>query len=212
MYKVIQSNSKGNSILYHQSILVDIGIPFAKIKPYLKDIQIVLLTHKHDDHFNKSTIKKLAFERPSVRFGCCSWMFEKLLDCGVKSRNIDVYEIGEYYNYGDLVISPIKLYHDVENCGYRIIKDYYKIFHATDTAHLNGIEAVNYDLYSLEHNYDEDTINGIIEAKTAKGEFCYEKGAINSHLSFQQANDFVFKNAGENYEVLRLHESTRYEI
>ena len=41
----------------------------------------------------------------------------------------------------------------------------------------------------------------------AGGGFAHQKGAINSHLSEQQARDFIFKNAGENYKVVRLHES-----
>lgn len=207
MYHIIQSNSKGNAILYNNSILVDIGVPFAKIKPYLKDIQIVLLTHSHSDHINRNTLKKLIFERPSIRIGLCNECFDDMY-----GRNVDRYEVGNTYNYGCFSIIPVKLFHDVPNCGYRIIFNDCKIFHATDSAHLNGIEAENYDLYAIEHNYDEDTINEIIESKTNKGEFCYEKGAINSHLSFQQAQDFIINNAGENYEVLRLHESTRYEI
>lgn len=208
MYKLISSSSKGNSIFYHNSILVDCGVSFSKIKPILSQIKIVLLTHEHKDHINTTTLKKMQFEHPAIRIGCCDWMVKHLE--GLK--NIDVYEIGNTYSYVLFRLTPIKLYHDVPNCGYRIIKDDYKIIHATDTAHLNGIEAKNYDLYAIEHNYNEETINEIIKEKTDKGQFAYEKGAINSHLSEQQAKDFIFKNAGDNYEVLRLHESTRYDL
>ena len=69
-YKIIATGSKGNAILYHNCILVDCGVPFTLLKPYYKDIKLVLLTHIHGDHFNIQTIKKLAFERPSIRFGC----------------------------------------------------------------------------------------------------------------------------------------------
>lgn len=199
MYKVISTGSKGNAVLYHNSILVDIGVPFSLIEPYLFDIQIVLLTHEHKDHINMSTLRKLIFERPSLRIGCCKW-FETF-----QGGNIDILEVGKYYDYGVFKILPIKLYHDVPNCGYRIFKGDHKIIHATDTAHLNDIEAKNYDLYALEHNYDEETIEETIEIKKSKGEFSHEIDAINNHLSEQQANDFVFKNKGDKYEVLRLH-------
>lgn len=203
MYTVISSGSKGNSVLYHNSILVDCGVSFTSLKPYLKDIKIVLLTHWHNDHINHDTLKKLCFERPSLRVGCCGWMFDDLHYC----RHIDVFQIGKTYNYGSFEISPIKLYHDVPNCGYRIFKGETKIIHATDTAHLEGIEAKGYDLYALEHNYNEETINDSIDRKTAKGEFAYQKMSINSHLSEQQARDFIYKNKGEHSKVLRLHES-----
>jgi len=206
MYKIISSNSKGNSVLYHNSILVDIGVPFVKIKPYLYDIQIVLLTHEHKDHINISTLRKLMFERPSVRIGCCDEWFDTF-----QGRKVDRFTIGQWYKYGAFEISPVQLYHDVPNCGYRIIKDNYKIFHATDSAHLNGIEAKEYDLYAIEHNYNEDTIHEQIAEIKAKGGFAYQDGAINSHLSEQQARDFIYKNKGEKCEVLRLHESDNYE-
>ena len=121
-------------------------------------------------------------------------------------RNVDVYEIGKVYDYKLFTISPIKLYHDVPNCGYRIIKDGFKIFHATDTAHLNGIEAKGYDIYAIEHNYNEDTVFDQIREKEQNGQFAYEKGAINSLLSVQKASDFIYRNRCERSSVVRLHE------
>jgi hypothetical protein len=40
-----------------------------------------------------------------------------------------------------------------------------------------------------------------------KGEFAYEINSINSHLSHQQAKDFIFANKKESSKVVRLHES-----
>jgi hypothetical protein len=59
-----------------------------------------------------------------------------------------------------------------------------------------------------KHNYNEDTINQSIESAQAVGEYSHQRGSFNSHLSEQQARDFIFKNKGEFYEVLRLHESS----
>jgi Predicted Zn-dependent hydrolases of the beta-lactamase fold len=203
MYKVIATGSTGNAVLYHGSILVDCGVSFSALKPYMRDIQIVLLTHQHGDHININTLKALQGERPTLRIGCCKWMLPFIE--GLK--NIDAYEVGQVYDYGTFSISAIQLYHDVENCGYRIFKDGTKIFHSTDTAHLDGITAKGYDLYAIEHNYDEDTIQEVIERQEAIGVFAHQKGSINSHLSEQQARDFIFNNRGKNSEVVRLHET-----
>ena len=35
-------------------------------------------------------------------------------------------------------------------------------------------------------------------------------GAINSHLSIQQAQNFVLKNAGDKYEFITLHQSKEF--
>ena len=206
MYQVLSSGSKGNCIVYHNSIAVDMGVAYQMIKPHQSQLQIVLLTHVHGDHLNMATIKKLAFERPTLRFACGEFLTEYLQ--GIK--NVDVLESGKVYDYGQFKVSPITLYHDVKNFGYRIFKDEHKTIHVTDTSHLEGITAKNYDLYAIESNYNEDTIFESIARKQAKGEFAYQSGVINSHLSEQQARDFIFKNKGENSKVLRLHESANY--
>lgn len=206
MHKIISSGSHGNAVLYNNSILVDIGVSYKLIEPYKNDIQIVLLTHEHQDHINYNTIEKLLFERPSLRIGCDEYMAD-LLTRKIWLRQIDVYKIGCFYDYGIFKIQPIKLYHDVPNVGYKIHIDEYKIIHATDTAHLNGIEAKDYDLFAIEHNYNEETIHERIEQKEANGEFAYQKGSVNSHLSEQQAKEFIFKNRKPESKVIRLHES-----
>ena len=203
MIEIISSGSKGNAILYWDSILVDCGVPFIQLKPFYKQIQIVLLTHVHFDHFNKATIQRLASLRPSIRFAMASHMVEYME--GIS--NVDVLEIGRLYDYGNFQISPVKLYHDVPNVGWRIFKYGVKIIHATDTAHMQGISAKWYDLYCLETNYDETTIADLIAAKRARGEFAHEQGAINSHLSIQQAQDFFINNRGPHSSMVRLHES-----
>lgn len=203
MYNILSSGSEGNAIIYFDAIMIDCGIPYSLTKPYVKDIQLILLTHKHGDHFNLSTIKKLAFERPSLRFGCGEFLAEYMKEI----RNVDIYEPGKIYDYGPFKISPIILYHDVKNFGYRIFKDDKKIFHATDTFTLEGITAKNYDLYAIEANYDEETVYKIIEERQARGEYAHQKGSINSHLSRQQAQSFVLNNAGPNYEFIMLHQS-----
>lgn len=203
MYNIIQTGSEGNAIIYFEEILVDCGVSFKALKDYVSDIQLVLLTHKHGDHFKASTIKRLAFERPSIRFGCGEFLKDKLKDI----PNVDIYEAGKIYDYGAFQISPVILYHDVPNFGYRIFKDGKRIFHATDTYTLDGISARNYDLYAVECNYDEDTIWKIIKDKESRGEFAHQRGSINSHLSKQQAQDFILKNAGKEYEFIMLHQS-----
>ena len=44
---IIASSSKGNAYIYNQDILLDVGISYIKIKDYLKNIRLILLTHQH---------------------------------------------------------------------------------------------------------------------------------------------------------------------
>lgn len=206
MYKIISSGSTGNAIIYFNSILVDCGVSYTKIKPYLNDIKLILISHSHKDHFNIKTIKKIAFEKPSIRFGIGGYLLNDFKDI----KRVDVLEYGKMYNYELFKISPVKLYHDVENYGYRLFKDDLKIFHATDTRTLSGITAKNYDLYALEANYDEENVYKVIKEKRDNGEFAHQIGSINSHLSIQQAQKFILENAGEKYEFITLHQSKEF--
>lgn len=205
---VIKTGSDGNAIIYHESIMVDCGVPLSLIKRFIYDIQIVLLSHEHADHININTLKSLQFERPTLRIGCGSHMLHHLEGF----KNIDVYEAGETYDYGVFKISPIRLFHDVPNFGYRIFKGDHKILHVTDTSTLEGIEAKCYDLYAIEHNYDEEYQSYIIDKKHEENEYAYELRAMNSHLSEQQAKCFINENKKETSEVIRLHESDRYKL
>lgn len=197
MYNVIASGSKGNAVLYDDKILVDCGVSY-RLLP--KGIRYLLLTHEHSDHFDAQTIIRLYHDGVKVIAG--EWLSDRLHRIGVKHINA---KYGQTLKSGKYTFSMVKLYHDVENCGWRIFVKDYKIIHATDTAHLRGIKAIDYDLYAIEHNYSEEEIQRTIELKMANNEFAYEKGAINSHLSIEQAKRFIEKNAGKEHEVLELH-------
>jgi hypothetical protein len=203
IYNVIHSGSSGNCEIAFNSIVIDIGVPFNAIKPYLHDIQLILLGHVHSDHFNFATLQRIVLERPGIRIACGEWMVEHLP--GIK--NIDILEIGKWYNYGSFKIAIGRLYHEVSNCFFRIEKNGYKIFRATDTFTLEGIVAKNYNLYAIEFNYDSDTVWDTIREQEEIGQFAHQRRSLNSHLSWQQAQDFIFNNASGDYEVVRLHES-----
>ena len=206
MYKIISSSSKGNCVIYFGCVMVDCGVPIKDVKEYLKDIRLILLTHKHHDHLNGATLLRISKNYPLIRFGVPSHLVQIVLDIGVDARKIDnisLFYSAEVYNYGLFQIAPIKLYHDVPNFGYRIFKDELRVIHCTDTAHLEGIEAKGYDLYAIEGNYCENKVKQIIkENKNA-----YQIGSVNSHLSIQQAQEFYIKNKKDSSKIVYLHQS-----
>lgn len=205
-YNIISTGSHGNAVVLNNCVLVDCGVSFKALKDVYKDLQLVLLTHIHSDHFKAKTLSILARERPTLRFGCCKWLVNDLVNAGVNPSNIDVLEIGKIYDYRAFRVSPIKLYHNVENCGYRLFVGEEKAVYATDTEHLEGISAKDYDLYLIEANYTEEDLQERIEAKTEAGEYCYELYVANRHLSHEQASKFLLENMGDNSEYVFLHE------
>lgn len=204
-YKIISTGSKGNALILNDALLIDCGVTFKKLKDYYKKLKVVLLTHIHSDHFNKTTIKQLTKERPTLRFGCCKWLVRDLLECGVKAKNIDVFKPGIWYNYNIFKISPVLLYHNVEQCGYRIIIDNKKCIYCTDTNTLDGIKAKNYDYYFIEANFEEEEMKERIKAKELLGQYAYEKDAILNHLSKEKCDAWLFENVGDNSQYFYMH-------
>lgn len=209
-YHVIQSGSDGNAVLLYGKrgiILVDCGVSYTKIAPYRQDIVLVLLTHKHGDHFRPSTLKRLAHDRPTLRFMVPSWLMYPLLDqCDVNERNIDLAQMDTKAVYGDrIVVRPFPLVHDVPNCGYEITLDKSRIVYATDTSYIPDIK--NADYYFIEANYENaETLAERVSSKIDKGQFVYEKDLQNRHLSREQAIDYVLRNAGDQSQYVLLHE------
>ena len=204
-YHVISTGSKGNAVVINDFILVDCGVPFKAIKPFVAKLKLVLLTHIHSDHFRPSTLRTLSRERPTLRFACCEWLASDLVAAGVPARSIDILEIGVMYGYGICNIIPVALVHNVPNCGYKIHFPTGKVFYATDTNNLNGIAARNYDLYMVEANHEEETILKKIAEKKAAGEYAYEVHAMRNHLSKDKCDDFIYRNIGQHGEYVYLH-------
>lgn len=204
---VISTGSKGNAVLLGRSILLDCGVPYKQIEPYVRGLRLILLTHIHGDHFNPSTIRRLSKERPTLRFGCCEWLVRPLLDAGVSAKCIDVYSPDYSYNYTSISVIPVLLTHDVENCGYQIENcNGERAFYATDTFTLDGIYAQGFDLYMIEANHTEAEIAERIKRKTEAGEFVYEYRAAAGHLSKEKADAWLAQNAtpGKS-QVVYLH-------
>lgn len=207
-YDLISSGSSGNAIVYEDVILVDAGVSYKYLVGHLNDVKILLLTHRHSDHFKTATIKHLVKDYPNLVIMCGEWL-KHLLD-GLETANVMVCEFGKWYRVGDVQVSMVMAYHDVKNCGWRIFVNNKKIFHLTDTYTVDGISAKDYDCIAIESHHDEMQIEKDIEDKINQGVFCYEIGARNSHLSFQKAQKFINENRKEDTIVLKLHISGKY--
>lgn len=205
-YNILESGSKGNCTIIDEIIMIDCGVSFKKLLPHYQKIEVILLTHIHGDHFNKKTIKRLAKEKPLLKFMCGEHLIAELLECGVDYRNITRVEIKNIYSFGSYEVRPIYLYHDVPNFGYKIFKNDKKLIYATDTYTLEGITAKNYDYYLIEGNYYEDEIEEKIKEKKEKGEFVYETRVLTTHLSKEEASKWLLENAGDNSEIVFMHE------
>lgn len=209
-YNIISTGSSGNAVVINDKILIDCGVPYRRLEPVVKGLKLVLLTHIHSDHFKPRTAAALHRERTTLRFGCCSWMAKPLLDAGVDKRVIDIFDcltLSCGFLYKDLgVIFPEPLTHDVPNCGYRIFAGHERLFYATDTGTLDGIEAKGYDLYMIEANHSKAELEARTAEKIAAGAFSYEVSTARNHLSREQAEDWLYGQMDPNSRYVFLHQ------
>jgi len=205
-YDVIKTGSSGNCTVIDRRIAIDAGVPYKALRQYAPVLKLVLVTHLHQDHFIPSTIRKLAEERPTLRFGTPPWMVNHLVFNGVCKRNIDVYAMGMMNRYGDdLSVVALELSHDKPNCGYKLNVRGHRVLYATDTRTMAGIKAKNYDLYLLEANYNEDEIRERIRQKEESGEYVYEWRVLRNHLSERNALDWLYANMTQKSRYVLLH-------
>lgn len=204
-YNIISTGSMGNAVVVNNIIMIDCGVSFKALKDCYKALKLVLLTHIHSDHFNTKTIRRLATERPTLRFGCGRWLVDALVKCGVNKANIDILESRKMYVYGSVSIIPEMLVHNVPNQGYKVHFGAKRMFYATDTNNLDGISAYDYDLLLIEANYTEAEIKERIAEKKQNGEYAYEIAVTKNHLSKERCDAWIAKNATSKTMYAYMH-------
>lgn len=214
-YEIINTGSDGNATVIDGQILIDCGIPYKSLAKYAADLRLVLTTHQHSDHFNKSTVHRLAHDRPTLHWACGPWMAGWLLTAGVDRRNIDLLEPDTWYYYGPqlgVTVNYFETHHNVPNCGWKLWKGANDtLLYATDLGDLEGIEAKGYTLYLLEANHTQAEIEAAVAEAMEKGEFTYRTKAAENHLSYEQAVDWLTENMGPNSVWVPMHQHKEKE-
>lgn len=211
-YNILKSGSAGNCIIFNDYLAIDMGITYKQIKPYLKKIKIICLTHIHSDHFNKSTLKQIAFNYPNIKFICRDWLVEELVKINVSKKNIYVLDNSKKYDLGLFIIKPIDTYHDVPNTSYLIDFKPIKIYYVTDTCRLDYLNCLkNLNYYFIEKNYSEEEIQKRIEKKELNGEYVYERRVLNSHMSEEETNKFLMEMMGNDSKCIYCHQHIEKE-
>lgn len=208
---IIATGSTGNAILIDK-MLIDAGVSFNKIEPYINEFDYLFVTHKHGDHLNPKTIKRIAESGKKVY--CNTSCSEVLKTFKIPHTEFNAGDILTLKNKkGDAYeIESFNLTHNVPNNGFKIkitdmFDDVTRCIYATDTQHMKGITAKNYDYFFIEGNYDEEKIEQLV-----LGNAPWENGtdSKNRHLSTNQMKNFFIKNKHKKSKLIQLHSSTRF--
>lgn len=46
-YEIIETGSTGNATVVEKKILIDCGVAYSKLEPFIPELRLVLLTHAH---------------------------------------------------------------------------------------------------------------------------------------------------------------------
>ena len=211
-YKIISSSARGNCIILENGIALDIGIQYKSIKKYLTDIKAIFISHLHQDHCKNSTIKKIAFEYPNIKFITSEVNTEHLVKLGVKKQNIYALKLEKWYNIGLCKVRLDYLIHDKPNCSLKINQNSYKLIYIVDTSSVEHIEAKDYDMAFIEGNYTtDDELIKKIEKAYQEGKYTHYERVLNTHLSQLQALNFIQKNNIKDYVFIHQHKTEESE-
>lgn len=207
-YNILKSGSCGNCIIINNYLALDIGVNYKKVESYLKNIKIIFISHQHQDHFKKTTVKKIAYEHPNIKFIVGNFLVADLVLLGVSKKNIITFDTGKWYDIGIFKVRMDYLFHDCpNNCLHIEFKNGEKLFYATDTSSINHIKAEGYDLYLIEANYlTDDELREKIKEQNEKGEYSYYNRVLNTHLSQLQAINWLNENKSSNSEYIFIHQ------
>ena len=215
-YNILSTGSCGNSIIVNNYLMLDCGLPYSKIRDYLKEIKVIFISHLwlHSDHCNKRTIKKIAYEKPNIKFIVGNFLVADLLLLGVIKKNIITFDTGKWYDIGIFKVRMDYLFHDCpNNCLHIEFKNREKLLYATDTSSIDHIQAEGYDLYLIEANYEtDDELIEKIKEQEEKGEYSYYNRVLKTHLSQLQAINWLDKNKGVNSEYCFIHQHLEKEV
>lgn len=201
-YEIISSGSVGNCVII-EDMMIDIGVPYKKIKEKLYDIKYILITHRHTDHVNRFTANRILKEFPRImiigNYDVCDLI------------KLD-YPVGDEteIEFKDRKIKAFKCLHDVPCSGYVIKYKDKNIIYATDTASLDCAPKEKYDYLFIESNHDEKKIEYIRNTTYQKYGYNAYLGA-KRHLSTQKSQLFYFLNRrNEESKWIELHKSNRF--
>lgn len=207
-YNIIGSSSKGNAIIVEDKILLDCGVSYTKLKPYLKNIKLIFISHVHKDHLLPTTIKHIAYNYPTIKYLTGSEeVVKKLVECGVNKKNIFILKPSKWYDLGLVKAKLEPLEHDTPNFGLMFEYGLKKCIYIVDTASVENIKAKKYDLYLIESNYKRDILEYHKQICDDPDEMYYLNRVDKTHLSYEAANTFLIENMGENSVYEYIHQS-----
>ena len=199
-YEIIASGSTGNAVVIGTT-LIDCGIPFNRIKPFIYNVKTLLITHIHTDHIKKATYNKIRKLYPRITV-VGNHEVHQMYSVDIVSNP------GFEFESGGIKYLPFEAPHGVECHGYVWEVDGQRVIYSTDLWTMEHAPEGPYDYLFIESNHDELKLAEIM-GKTYRGYDPWK--ASKQHLSRQKSKEFYYVNRrDEESEWIELHKSERF--
>lgn len=209
-YEIINSGSDGNCIIINGNFMIDCGVSYKRIKSILKNIKLIFVSHSHSDHLNKKTIKQIAYNFPTIKFvvGSTDIVNTLVEHSNVNKKNIYALPSNKWYDLGMLKLKLEQLEHDVPNHLIKFQIGAKKGVYIVDTNSVKHIKAKDYDLFLIEANYKKEILEKHKQEKNENDEYNHLYRVENTHLSYEEANDFLIENMKSDSQFEYIHQSS----
>lgn len=217
--KIIKTGSRGNAEVYDDKILIDCGVSFKEIKPYLPDLEVILISHIHSDHLNIATLKsiqkhfKFKPKKPIILGNSSVAQYCKENELDITTHDLHSNIKIKTKNSFEYTIKAIRLYHDVPNYGYliertdEITNSKFNMCRITDTNTLEGIKIPKCDKLAIELNYNKRVLELNSDYNSIRGQFDRSFRVENSHLRDLDTCKFALEFLKQDGEIIFLHSS-----
>lgn len=214
--EIIATGSKGNAVLLSGCVLIDCGVPLKTLEPYIPALRCVLITHRHGDHLKLPTLRAVTERRPGLTVICpedCAGLIRESCPMAQVLPAIPGHSIcllgqsGPAVPYEpDIFIRAFAVPHDVPCLAYWLRVGSDAAFYATDCKDLYGIDPPTADLYLIEANYADADLQARTSAALDRGSASHERRVRDTHMSREDAMQWLMEHAPADAQVILLHQ------
>ena len=152
----------------------------------------------------------ITYNKPTIKIITGSFEVANILinQCKVSKKNIYLLKPQKWYDIGMCKIKLDELVHDTPNYALHINYKNKKILYVVDTNSVKHIKAKDYDLFLIEANYKKEILEKHKQEKNENDEYNHLYRVENTHLSYEEANDFLIENMKSDSQFEYIHQSS----
>lgn len=227
-YEIIHSGSSGNFNKithtdltgYKITFATDFGKPFKHLEKYLYDVDVILVSHVHGDHYQPATYKQIREAFPNIIVIGNDDVNNRIKADGLPELDY-VVNAGDGIQIGDVYIRAFENEHGtpempVDCCGWILYDGQTNILYSTDMSttlhyqqYLNK-HNLKVDTILLEANYDPNIVGFIEDLNIHSGYSIFNNGS-ERHMSKEEFDWFCEHFASSpDTKCVPLHTSSTY--